>query len=79
MDGQFSPVEWITTKEAAELTGYTMDALVKAKNRGELTSIKRGDRLFFQVKDVLEYMRKMIALGTQKHTPRKYLDEELVS
>jgi len=38
----FNPVEWITSKEAAELTGYSRNAFLSATNRGSIESIKLG-------------------------------------
>ncbi len=66
------PDELITTLEAAELTGYTIHNIHKARQRGALTAVKRGNMLFFRRKDVLEYARRMRRLGKEKYTPKSY-------
>ena len=38
----FNPTEWITTKEAAELTGYTPSYIREAISRGRLDAQKIG-------------------------------------
>lgn len=65
----FNPIEWITTGEAAELTGYTSDYIRKAIRRGLLEGMKRGRDWFLNKADVLAYKEKMDALGDRKHNP----------
>ena len=36
---QFDPKNWVTSKEAADMTGYSRDAFPKAAKRGGLDSI----------------------------------------
>jgi len=67
----FNPMEWITTREAAELTGYTTRNLTRAANAGILSHIKRGNMLFFQKSEILEYLTEMKDLGKAKHSPKK--------
>ena len=38
----FNPTEWITTKEAAELTGYSPVTLRQFAREGRIEGIKRG-------------------------------------
>jgi len=71
----FDPSEWITSAEAAALTGYHRDAFPKAARRGSLRSTKRGNMLFYLRADILAYIQQMQALGPQKHTPKAYRDE----
>jgi len=64
------PNEWITTQEAAELTGYTTALIrylarnkhIKAQKFGRDWMIKRGS--------VQVYAEEMRRLGTAKHDPR---------
>jgi len=66
----FNPTEWITTTEAAELTGYTASYLRKAISRGLLFAEKRGRDWFLSKADVLAYAEEMKRLGSAKHDPR---------
>jgi len=65
----FNPTEWITTKEAADLTGYTASYLRKAISRGLLPAEKRGRDWFLRKADVIAYAEKMKQLGPSKHDP----------
>lgn len=65
----FDPVEWITTNEAAELTGYSKDYFRKAISRGILKGLKRGRDWFLSKDEVLTYAETMRQLGTAKHNP----------
>jgi len=71
MPDDFNPTEWITTKEAAELTGYSTSYLRKAISRGLLRARKRGRDWFLSKAEVLAYAEKMKRLGTAKHDPTK--------
>lgn len=74
----FNPVEWITTSEASELTGYHRNAFINATRRGALESIKRGHTMFFRKQDVLAYISRMNKLGTKKFTPKKYRKKGMI-
>ena len=65
----FDPVEWITTQEAAELTGITADYFRKAIRRGRFKAIKRGRDWFLVKEDILAYYQEMQRLGNAKHNP----------
>jgi excisionase family DNA binding protein len=69
MTNDFNPTEWITTAEAAELTGYTSSYLRKAISRGRLQGLKRGGAWFMRKEQVLNYLEEMKQLGTAKHDP----------
>ena len=71
MSEDFNPTEWITTKEAARLTGYTTSYLRKAISRGLLRAQKRGRDWFLDKADVLAYTEEMKRLGTAKHDPTR--------
>ncbi len=71
MTKDFNPTEWITTKEAAELTGYTTSYIRKAISRGLLGGQKLGRDWVLRKDEVLGYAEKMKALGPSKHAPRR--------
>jgi len=70
-DANFDSVVWITTNEAAALTGYTPDYVRKAIKRNLLKGTKRGRDWFVERDSVLAYVEKMKRLGTAKHNPWK--------
>ena len=61
--------EWITTKEAAELTGYTDARFRQLAIEGTIAARKRGRDWFLSKADVLAYAEEMRQLGTSKHDP----------
>ena len=65
------PTDWITTQEAAELTGYTADYFRKAIKRDLLRGQKRGRDWFLSKGEVLTYAQRMRHLGQSKHDPTK--------
>ena len=69
MSNNFNPSEWITTAEAAELTGYTARYIRKALKRGILKGQKRGRDWFVSKAQVEAYAKEMQKLGTDKHNP----------
>ena len=69
MTDDFNPTEWITTKEAAELTGYTTAYLRQLIGRGRLQAKKRGRDWFLSKADVLAYAEEMRKLGSSKFDP----------
>jgi excisionase family DNA binding protein len=61
--------EWITTQEAAELTGYSSSYIRKAIHRGRIPAEKFGRDWMLKRSDVLAYAEKMEELGPRKHDP----------
>lgn len=73
----FDPVEWITTNEAAEMTGYAVVTLRQFAREGRIKSMKRGRDWFLSKTAVLEYVTIMQQMGTTKHNPwREDLEEQ---
>jgi excisionase family DNA binding protein len=73
----FDPVEWITTNEAAELTGYDTSRFRQLAKRGVIQAIKRGRDWFFSKTEVVAYHEEMQRLGAEKHNPwREDLEEQ---
>jgi excisionase family DNA binding protein len=71
MLGDFNPTEWITTSEAAKLTGYTASYFRKALKRGLLQGQKWGRGCFLNKADVLTYATETQRLESAKHDPRR--------
>lgn len=71
MGDAFKPTDWITTKEAAELTGYSPVTLRQFAREGRIEGIKRGRDWFLRTDELLDYARKMQELGTAKHDPTR--------
>jgi excisionase family DNA binding protein len=61
--------EWITTVQAAELTGYANAYFRQLIKRGRLTARKWGRDWCLDKAEVLDYKARMDALGTDKHNP----------
>ncbi len=77
MTTDFDPVEWITTNEAADLTGYASAYLRQLILQGRLPAKKRGRDWFLCKADVIAYHEEMQRLGAEKHNPwREDLEEQ---
>ena len=63
--------DWITTKEAADLTGYSASYFRNLIRWGRLQAEKRGRDWFLDKEQVLAYKREMEQLGSAKHDPRR--------
>lgn len=75
--GDIDPVEWITTNEAAELTGYSTAYFRQLIKRGGLAAKKRGRDWFLDKVEVLAYAQAMKELGPGKYNPwREELEEQ---
>ena len=71
MANAFNPTEWITTKEAAELTGYSAVTLRQFAREGRIKGYKWGRDWFLEKDSVLAYVEEMKRLGPAKHDPRR--------
>jgi len=69
MTDDFNPTEWITTQEAAELTGYRVRYLRQLVNEGKLKAVKRSRAIFIDKDSLLAYADEMKRLGPSKHDP----------
>jgi excisionase family DNA binding protein len=69
MTEDFNPTEWITTGEAADLTGYTTAYFRQLIKRGRLKARKRGRDWFLNKAEVLAYAEEMRRLGQDKFNP----------
>jgi excisionase family DNA binding protein len=71
MNQNFNPSEWITTKEAAKLTGYTMARFRQLAKEGAVEAKKLGRDWFLDKQSVLGWTEEMKRLGTAKHDPTR--------
>jgi excisionase family DNA binding protein len=69
MIDELNPNRWITTSEAAELTGYTAAYFRQLISRGRLQGKKRGRDWFLDKIEVLAFAEEMKKLGPAKHDP----------
>jgi len=60
---------WVSTKEAAALTGYTIYYIRHLIKRGRVEARKVGRDWLILRSSLLAYKARMDTLGTQKHNP----------
>ena len=60
---------WVTTDQAAALTGYDPAYIRALAKRGRIDGFKVGRDWLVSKTDVLAYKRRMDDLGRQKHNP----------
>lgn len=60
---------WVSTREAAKLTGYTADYVRQLIKREHITAQKVGRDWLVNLASLLAYKREMDRLGTTKHNP----------
>jgi len=64
------PIEgWLTTSDAAELTGYNVKYLRWLINQGRIEARKVQRDWLVNKESLLAYKARMDALGPQKHNP----------
>ena len=61
--------DWITTNEAAELTGYTPHYIRMLAREAALPAVKAGRDWLVSREAALAWREKMDALGSEKHNP----------
>jgi len=69
MTDDFNPTEWITTKQAAELTGYSAAYFRQLIAKGRLEAHKIGRDWVLDKSEVVDYAREMKRLGPDKYNP----------
>lgn len=62
---------WLTTKGAAELSGYSVKYLRRLARQGRIEARKIGRDWLVSRDSLLAYKRRMDNLGPQKHNPWK--------
>jgi excisionase family DNA binding protein len=68
-DKAFNPEDWITTSQAAEMTGYARAYLRQLIHKGRLQGRKLGRDWILSKEEVLTYAKKMQQLGPAKYDP----------
>ena len=71
----FDPNQWLTTSEAAELTGYTRAHIRRMLIAKQIEGIKRGRDWLINRESILDHKRRMDALGPKKHSPIGHEDD----
>jgi excisionase family DNA binding protein len=61
--------EWITTEDAAELSGYHIVYIRKLVREGKVEARKRGSMWWIDKASMETYMARMKELGTAKFDP----------
>lgn len=69
MTEDFNPNDWITTTEAAKITGYAVVHLRQLAQRGKVAGVKKGRDWLLSRRGILTYAEKMRQLGPDKHNP----------
>lgn len=69
MSDDFNPTDWITTNEAAELTGYEAAHVRYLAKKGDIGSKKFGRDWMIDRESVQAYAEEMERLGAAKHDP----------
>jgi excisionase family DNA binding protein len=71
MPDDFNPTEWITTQEAADLTGYNLGYVRQIIWRGIIVAEKKGRDWWVDKASVGAYADAMKQFGPAKHNPWK--------
>lgn len=61
--------EWITIKEAAKLTEYSVQYMRRIVRQGRVQARKWANVWMVHKESLLEYQREMQRLGSEKHDP----------
>lgn len=69
MPDDFNPTEWITTAEAAELTGYSDFHIRRLARKDKIKGRKFGRDWMINRESILAYEKRMKELGASKHDP----------
>jgi excisionase family DNA binding protein len=63
------PIKWITTTEAAEISGYHVKYVRRLVKEGRISGVKRGRDWWIDKASVEAYVDEMKRLGPAKHNP----------
>lgn len=74
MDG--IPKKWLTILEAAELTTLSVGTLYNMTSRREITHIKKGKRVIFDIDVLKAFMEKDIVFARETARPRLHVHQE---
>jgi excisionase family DNA binding protein len=62
--------EWITTEEAAGLSGYDVQHVRRLARRGRIGAVKKGHDWWVNRDMFKAYLEAMSVLGSKRHDPR---------
>lgn len=64
---------WVTTRQASDLTGYSIQAIrwIAKHKQARVGSRRMGRAWLVSKDDILRYKAEMDALGDQRHDPRR--------
>jgi excisionase family DNA binding protein len=71
MTNELDSKDWITTKEAAELTGYSVEYVRRLVRQGRVVAKKWLRDWVVSRQSLLEYQKSMEELGRRKYNPWK--------
>jgi excisionase family DNA binding protein len=68
-----SAPEWVSVKEAAELSGYSPQYVRRIMRQGKVKAGKMGgiQEWLIDEQSLREYVKAMKSLGTDKHNPHR--------
>jgi excisionase family DNA binding protein len=66
--------DYLTTDEAAHISGYHVDYIRKLARTGKVNAVKKGVWLLYR-NDFVRYLEEMKALGTEKFN--RFRDQEV--
>ncbi len=75
MSNDFDFSQWITTQEAARLTGYSQTYIGRLLKQGRLDGVKLGHDWIVKRDSVLAFYQEMQSLGKQKHNAYRATDK----
>jgi len=61
--------DWLTTREAADLTGYSVQYLRRVIRRGRVRARKWANTWMVDRSTLLDYKQEMDSLGPRRHDP----------
>lgn len=62
-------MEYISTQEASDLTGYSIQYLQRLLRQGKINAVKKGGMYWIELNSLEDYKRKMDTLGSEKYSP----------
>jgi excisionase family DNA binding protein len=69
MPEDYNPAGWLTTSEAADLSGYSIQYIRRLINAGRIAAEKWGRDWFVSKVALLDYIEEMEKLGPARHDP----------
>lgn len=63
--------DWITTSEAAQVSGYNIDYLRRLMRQGKITGEKKGLMWWIDLESLRAYVEEVEALGNRKFDPHR--------